>query len=61
MTRRVLCALCLVLGAALALPAAETNVVNGMTIVCEDGVCRVVEPGEGQGERSRSRVELSTS
>jgi len=59
--RRVLCASCLVLGAAWALPAAETNVVNGMTIVCEDGVCRVVEPGEGQGERSRSRVELSTS
>jgi len=33
---------------------AETNVVNGMTIVCEDGVCRVLE---GQVEGGRSEVE----
>jgi len=33
---------------------AETNVVNGMTIVCEDGVCRVVDErvkDEGEGEQ----------
>lgn len=42
--KRVLIALCLTAGAAATLPAAETNVVDGMTVVCEDGVCRVLDP-----------------
>jgi len=50
---------------ALTLPA-ETNVVNGMTIVCEDGVCRVLEErakvrGEGEQGNAASSTRHSSS
>jgi len=57
---RVLCTLCLVLGVASG-RGAETNAVNGMTIVCENGVCRVLSPSNPRTPKPSNPQTLNPS